>query len=158
MVLRRVAVVLSAVLTAVVAGGCASSPDPSGPFPDGRALVDSAAEALAGVDSVRFDFHVRGAMPGLPVRRVEGVATRDGGPYGFARGEADVQRATDRAQYDFVLDGEVLRLGEPGSEIAPGGPGDEPSGNDATGANDRTGDGDGTGHDGTGHDGGPDRA
>ncbi|WP_028662360.1 LppX_LprAFG lipoprotein [Saccharomonospora iraqiensis] len=116
MPIRRLAVVLVAALTVV--GGCAASPDTTGPLPDGRELVDTATRALADVRGVRFEFHVSGALPGLPVRTVEGVATRDGGPHGSARGEADVQRGTERHRYDFVLDGAELRLTDPDDSTA----------------------------------------
>ncbi|PXY37449.1 LppX_LprAFG lipoprotein [Prauserella flavalba] len=106
MVSRRI---LLAVLALGLLTGC-TSPDTSGPLPDGATLVDDSAKALRDLESVRFDFRVSGAIPGLSIRAVDGVAQRSDGRYGYARGDADVQRHTDRAQYEYLLAGDRLRL------------------------------------------------
>lgn len=108
MQLRRTA--LSLVLALAALGGCTTSPDTSGPLPRADHLLDASAEAMAGLRSVNFTFNVSGAVPGLSVREVEGVARREPEPYGYARGAADVQQGTNRRQYRFVVTGETLTL------------------------------------------------
>lgn len=114
MPVRRI--VLAVVLTLGMLSGCSASPDISEPLPTGQSLIDTAAGGLQDLESVNFTFHVNGAVPGLPVRKVEGVAHRQGGQYGYARGVADVQRITDRTQYEFLLSGDTLRLTDDGAQ------------------------------------------
>ncbi|WP_158885571.1 LppX_LprAFG lipoprotein [Amycolatopsis anabasis] len=90
--------------------GCTSSPDTSGPLPDGKGLVTAAAAAVDGLRSARFRFGVSGNIPGLEVREIEGRASRDGGPHGVAKGRADVQESTERFDVDYVLAGDTLYL------------------------------------------------
>ncbi|SFQ74052.1 lipoprotein LprG [Amycolatopsis arida] len=105
---RRIAVGI--VLVLGLLGGCTSSPDTTGPLPDAGELVRASAESLTQLRSVSFTFKVNGSVPGLDVREVSGTATRDGGRYGRAAGEADIQRRLDRAEVEFLLDGERLWL------------------------------------------------
>ncbi|PXY32543.1 LppX_LprAFG lipoprotein [Prauserella muralis] len=111
MVFRRTALLLVVILGLL--GGCASSPDATGPMPEGKALLDASAATLRDLHTVRFEAKANGALPGLSIRTVSGVASRDGGRYGYARGEADVQEHTDRVQYDFLLSGDRVRLTDP---------------------------------------------
>ncbi|MEU3275347.1 LppX_LprAFG lipoprotein [Saccharomonospora sp. NPDC006951] len=108
MVSRRIALLV--VLVIGMLGGCTPSPDTSGPLPEGRGLVDESATALRDLRSVHFQVSLSGTVPGLSIREVDGVATRQGGEYGFASGDADVQEHTDRVQYRFLLSGDRLRL------------------------------------------------
>ncbi|NIJ13874.1 lipoprotein LprG [Saccharomonospora amisosensis] len=107
---RRFALSLSLLLTIAVLGGCTASPDTTGPLPRARPLLDASADALAQLRSVNFAFSVSGAVPGLSVREIDGVARRDPQPHGYAHGAADVQRGTKRAQYEFVVADGTLTL------------------------------------------------
>ncbi|MER7117347.1 LppX_LprAFG lipoprotein [Saccharomonospora azurea] len=108
MLLRRfaqslvVALVVSAPLSA-----CAGNPDNTGPLPEAAGLVAAAADDLRELTDVAFELRVSGAIPGLPVREIEGVADRRDDS---ARGEVDVQLPDERVQYSFVLDDDVVRL------------------------------------------------
>lgn len=118
---RRTA--LSLVLALATLGGCTASPDTSGPLPQARPLLDASAAAMADLRSVNFTFKVSGAVPGLSVREVEGIARREPEPHGYARGSADVQQGTNRTQYEFVVAGGTLTLtdadGDTVSEAVP---------------------------------------
>lgn len=105
---RRIALVT--VLALGLTGACTPAPDTTGPLPDGRQLVTEAAESVAQLRSVRFTFGASGTVPGLDVREVTGRAVVNGSRYGWARGEADLQRLTEREQVDFLLEGETVRL------------------------------------------------
>ncbi|NIH85293.1 LppX_LprAFG lipoprotein [Amycolatopsis granulosa] len=98
------------VLALVLALSTACSTAPQEPLPDGRALVDAAGVSLDGVRSVRFDFSVSSTVPGLDIREVKGLASKDGGPHGTAIGQADVQASVERFELDYVLAGETLFL------------------------------------------------
>lgn len=105
---RRVG--LAVVLALGTLSGCSSSPNESEPLPPGEPLVNTTADRLRELESVNFSLEVDGAIPGLPVREVEGVAQRGNGPYGYAQGTADVQDNTDRVQYEFLLSEDTLHL------------------------------------------------
>jgi lipoprotein LprG len=105
---RRTALVVLLVLGLLT--GCATSPDTSGPLPDGSGLVRASAVAVQTLRSVTFTFGSSGALPGLDIRGVDGQATLDGGPEGFARGHADVQETTNRFKYDYQLSGGTVYL------------------------------------------------
>ncbi|EHR49339.1 Protein of unknown function (DUF1396) [Saccharomonospora marina XMU15] len=107
---RRFALSISLLLAIALLGGCAASPDTTGPLPRARSLLDASADALGQLHSVNFAFNVSGAVPGLSVREVEGVARRDPPPHGYARGTADVQHGIKRAQYEFVVADGALTL------------------------------------------------
>ncbi|MBN6034289.1 LppX_LprAFG lipoprotein [Amycolatopsis sp. 195334CR] len=91
-------------------GGCAASPDASGPLPDGTGLVREAAAALGELETVHFKFGISGILDGLEVLDVEGDASRAGGPHGSATGRAAVPEANDRVDYRFQLSGDALTL------------------------------------------------
>jgi lipoprotein LprG len=105
---RRTAGVFLLILA--LACGCAASPDTRGPLPDGSALVAAAATTFEGLRSIQFDFSVSGTIPGLDVREVRGQASREGGPYGTAMGQADMQESTNRFEMSFQISGGRLRL------------------------------------------------
>lgn len=115
MLCRRIALVTGLALGLI--GGCTSSPDTTGPMPDGRQLVTESAETLRQLRSVHFSFGVSGIVPGLNVSEATGHAVLDGSRYGWARGTADVQRATERTQVEFLLRGESLRLTDEQGEV-----------------------------------------
>ncbi|MBB3661770.1 lipoprotein LprG [Prauserella sediminis] len=94
---RRILVVTAAVLTLVA--GCTSSPEAPESEPPGASLVRDASAALRDVTSVRFDLRTQGALPGFPIRSIEGVATRSG----WSTGEVDMQLPTERVQYEYEL-------------------------------------------------------
>ncbi|GHF89032.1 lipoprotein LprG [Amycolatopsis bartoniae] len=106
--LRRTASVL--VLILALACGCAASPDTRGPLPAAPELVTAAAGSLGGVTSVQFDFSVSGIVPGLDVREVKGWASRAGGQYGSAVGQADMQESTNRFELSYEITGDELVL------------------------------------------------
>ncbi|AXB44869.1 LppX_LprAFG lipoprotein [Amycolatopsis albispora] len=91
-------------------GGCAASPDASGPLPDAAGLVREAAAAVGRLDAVHFKFGISGMLEGLDVLDVEGDARRDGGPHGSATGRAAVQEENDRVDYRFQLAGDAFTL------------------------------------------------
>lgn len=107
MVLRPIVLVL--LLAIGTLAGCESGDDGKS-LPDPRPLLDSAAGALADLESVRFQFKTTGVVPGLAVREVTGVARPGDGRYGSAEGDADVQLPTERIQYEFALDGREAAL------------------------------------------------
>ncbi|HVV10821.1 LppX_LprAFG lipoprotein [Amycolatopsis sp.] len=108
MLRRRTAGVL--VLLLALACGCSASPDTRGPLPDGTTMVHDAATSLEQLHSIQFDFSVSGTIPGLDVREVKGQASRDGGRYGTAVGQADMQESTNRFELQYEIDGDTLRL------------------------------------------------
>jgi lipoprotein LprG len=97
-------------LILALACGCAATPDTRGPLPEGSALVAAAAATFDGLRSIQFDFSVSGTIPGLDVREVKGQASREGGPYGTAVGQADMQESTNRFELSFQITGETLRV------------------------------------------------
>ncbi|HVW43827.1 MAG TPA: LppX_LprAFG lipoprotein [Amycolatopsis sp.] len=110
-------------LTLAFVCGCSASPDTRGPLPDAGSLVTSAAAGFDRVRAFQFDFSVSGTIPGLDVREVKGQASRDGGPYGSAGGQADMQQTTNRFEVSFAIVGDKLRLtrqkGAPTEEPVP---------------------------------------
>ncbi|GAA1208260.1 LppX_LprAFG lipoprotein [Prauserella alba] len=94
---RRILVVTASLLTFVA--GCTSSPEAPDTEPPGASLVRDASAALRDVTSVHFDLSTQGALPGFPIRSIEGVATRSG----WAMGEVDMQLPTERVQYEYEL-------------------------------------------------------
>lgn len=108
MLRRRTAGVLA--LTLALASGCAASPDTRGPLPEAQGLVTVAAASFDQVRSIQFDLGVSGTVPGFDVREVKGQASRDGGPYGTATGQADMQESTNRFELGFQIVGDRLRL------------------------------------------------
>ncbi|GAA1245634.1 LppX_LprAFG lipoprotein [Prauserella halophila] len=124
---RRILVV-TASLVALVAG-CTSSPEAPESEPPGASLVRDASIALRDVTSVRFDLHTQGALPGFPIRSLDGVATRSG----WAAGEVDLQLPAERVQYEYELghrDGGSSSGGSPTSAV--------PDGSSAEAAHDNT--------------------
>lgn len=87
---------VSASLLALVAG-CSSPPEAPETEPAGASLVRDAAKALGDVTSVRFDLRTQGALPGFPIRSIDGVATRAG----WSTGEVDMQLPGERVQYEY---------------------------------------------------------
>ena len=106
--LRRTAGVL--LLLLALACGCSASPDTRGPLPDASTLVSAAAATFDQIRAFQFDFSVSGNIPGLDIREVKGQASRDGGPYGSATGQADMQESTNRFELSFAIAGDKLRL------------------------------------------------
>ncbi|HJQ46176.1 MAG TPA: LppX_LprAFG lipoprotein [Amycolatopsis sp.] len=90
--------------------GCSASPDTRGPLPDASSLVTAAAAQVDQVRAFRFDVSVSGMIPGLDIREVKGQAARDGGPYGSATGQADMQESLNRFELTFAITGDKLRL------------------------------------------------
>jgi lipoprotein LprG len=107
--LRRVTAGVLLLILAL-ASGCASTPDTRGPLPDASELLSAAATSFAALRSVRFDVTVSGTIPGLDIREVKGQASRDGGLYGTASGQADMQESTNRFGLTFLLSGDRLSL------------------------------------------------
>ncbi|NKQ57403.1 LppX_LprAFG lipoprotein [Amycolatopsis sp. K13G38] len=108
MLRRRTAGVLVMVLA--LASGCSASPDTRGPLPDASSLVTAAAATFGQLRSFAFDFTVSGSVPGLNVREVKGVASKDGGPYGSASGQADMQESQNRFEVTYSINGDKLVL------------------------------------------------
>ena len=107
---RLVQILLAVLVTSAPLAGCSGNPDNTGPLPKGQQLVDAAAENLRELTNVAFELEISGAVPGLPVREIEGVASRSEGPNGSASGEADMQLETERVRYEFTLSDDVLLL------------------------------------------------
>jgi lipoprotein LprG len=82
-------------------GGCDTAQDTSG-LPDGAQLVSAAAASFDELHTVRFDFDISGAIPGLDVRGGVGQVSRDGS----ASGKADVEGH----QTTFTINGSLLYL------------------------------------------------
>lgn len=108
MLRRRTAGVFLSLLA--LACGCSASPDTRGPLPDASTLVTAAAVAFDQVRAFRFDFSVSGSIPGLDIREVKGQASRDGGPFGSATGQADMQESVNRFELTFAIVGDKLQL------------------------------------------------
>ncbi|WAL64773.1 LppX_LprAFG lipoprotein [Amycolatopsis cynarae] len=108
MLRRRAASFLA--LTLALVSGCTASPDTRGPLPDATGLVTTAAASFEQVRTLQFDFSVSGTIPGLDIREVKGQASREGGPYGSASGQADMQESTNRFEMGFQIVGDRLRL------------------------------------------------
>lgn len=115
---RRILVVTTSLLALVA--GCSSSPEAPEAEPSGASLVRDASAALRDVTSVRFDLRTQGALPGFPVRSIDGVATREG----RAIGEVDMQLPTGRMQYEYEL-GERDGPSSPGGAPTSGAPDDD---------------------------------
>ncbi|EID53504.1 LppX_LprAFG lipoprotein [Saccharomonospora xinjiangensis] len=110
---RRLALnLVAALVVSASLPACTANPDNSGPLPGAEGLVNAAEGALEELASVAFEFRLTGAVPGLQVREVEGVADRGRGPNGSATGEADAQLLTERVRYSFVVEGNTLSLTE----------------------------------------------
>lgn len=108
MLSRRTAGVLALVLA--LACGCSASPDTRGPLPAASDLVNAAAAGFDQLRTFQFDLSVSGSIPGLDFREVKGQASRDGGTYGTATGQADMQESTNRFELSFAIVGDKLRL------------------------------------------------
>ncbi|HVW40648.1 MAG TPA: LppX_LprAFG lipoprotein [Amycolatopsis sp.] len=108
MLRRRTAGVLLLLVALMCA--CSASPDTRGPLPDAGVLVTAAAATFDQIRAFHFDFSVSGTIPGLDIREVKGQAGRDGGPYGSATGQADMQESTNRFELTFAIAGDTLRL------------------------------------------------
>ena len=98
------------VLVLALTCGCTASPDTRGPLPDATSLVTAAAAGFDQVREFQFDVNVSGTIPGLAIREVKGQASRTGGPYGSAGGQADMQETTKRFELTFAIVGDRLRL------------------------------------------------
>ncbi|TVT58815.1 LppX_LprAFG lipoprotein [Amycolatopsis rhizosphaerae] len=108
MLRRRTASFLVLILALV--SGCTASPDTRGPLPDATGLVTAAAGSFEQVRTLQFDFSVSSTIPGLDIREVKGQASREGGPYGSASGQADMQESTNRFEMNFQIVGDRLHL------------------------------------------------
>lgn len=112
--------VLALLLTIGLTSGCAGSLDSGGPLPPAPDLVSAAADSLTSLRSVRFVLGVNGVAPGLPVRKIDGDVSLDGGRYGRAMGNADLQNDIERVKVKYRLDGDDVTLSRPdGDRVIP---------------------------------------
>lgn len=108
--------VFALLLTIGLTGGCAESLDSGEPLPSAPNLVSAAADSLISLRSVRFVLEVNGVAPGLPVRAISGDVSLDGGRYGSAMGNADLQNDIERVKVTYRLDGDEVILTRPDGE------------------------------------------
>lgn len=98
MVFRRL---LVAVLALLAVAGCSSSPDTSGPLPDGATLLKQSSDASKAITSAHFLLVINGTIPGIPIQGAEGDLTKDG----TAQGKAKLQEFGHLLDVQFVLVG-----------------------------------------------------
>lgn len=92
---------LAAVLALFALAGCTSSPDTSGPLPDGAALLKQSSDATKTFTSAHFQLVINGTIPGIPIQGAEGDLTKDGN----AKGKAKLQEFGQLLEVDFTLVG-----------------------------------------------------
>lgn len=109
MVPHRILTVLLFV-AALITAGCTSDEQQ---LPDAAALLRDSAEATSTITSTHFTLAVKGEVPGLAVRNVDGDLTREGGAAGAAKGTATLNLAGQLIEGDFVLIDETLYLKGP---------------------------------------------
>jgi lipoprotein LprG len=80
----------------------------SEPLPDGAALLRESAEASKAVKSAHFALAVNGKIDAIPVQRIDGDLTKEGGPGGAAKGIAKVEFGGFLVEGEFVLVDRVL--------------------------------------------------
>ncbi|GAB3475195.1 LppX_LprAFG lipoprotein [Amycolatopsis cihanbeyliensis] len=109
---RRILAGALALGLAVVAG-CSSDEPADEQLPDGPLLIEAAATAMGSVNSAHFGIEVRGDIPGLSVRGLEGDLTKEGGPSGGAKGTGTLDQGGQLVEVEFVLAGDTLYLKGP---------------------------------------------
>jgi lipoprotein LprG len=102
MLKRRVLLGALGVFAAAVTG-CSSSSDSGTPLPDGPGLLRDAAEATKPLRSAHFELAVTGAVPGIPVKEVNGDLTKEPAPAGSAKGNAKLDQFGQTFEVEFVL-------------------------------------------------------
>lgn len=93
---RRLPGLLALVLLALSITGCGSDADE---LPEAKPLLQEAARAMTGIETVRFKLDIDGTISGLMIKQAEGVMTRDG----EVSARADVAQAGQVVQYEYVL-------------------------------------------------------
>jgi lipoprotein LprG len=93
---RRLPGLLALVLVAVSVTGCGSDAEE---LPEAKPLLQQAARAMTGIETVRFKLDVDGTISGLTVKQAEGIMTRGG----EVSATADVAQAGELVQYEYVL-------------------------------------------------------
>jgi lipoprotein LprG len=102
---------LVAVLALFALAGCTSSPDTSGPLPDGAALLKQSSDASKAITSAHFQLVINGTIPGIPIQGAQGDLTKQG----TAQGSAKLQEFGQLLEVQFVLvDGDFYVKGVTG--------------------------------------------
>lgn len=90
---------LLAVLALFALAACTSSPDTSGPLPDGAGLLKQSSDASKAITSAHFQLVINGTIPGIPIQGAQGDLTKDGS----AQGSAKLQEFGQLLEVQFVL-------------------------------------------------------
>jgi len=85
------------------AAACSSSPDISGPLPDGRTLIQDAVEASKLIKSAHFSLSVYGNVAGLGTQNAYGELARADNSPGAGIGYAEVIQSDQRVMAEFTL-------------------------------------------------------
>ncbi len=104
---RLWAVLASASLATALIAGCSSGTKQSGaPLPDATTLVKQSADATKNVKSAHLELSVKGKIPGLPIKTLNGDVTTT--PATAASGNALITLGGSDIQVEFVVvDGEL---------------------------------------------------
>jgi len=92
-------------VAAVLAAGCSGDRDrDDAPLPDADTLLTSAADEMAGVQTVRLRISADTEVADLPVREADAVVTRAGD----AEGSAQVEQLGQVLELNFVMAGDTF--------------------------------------------------
>lgn len=91
-------------VVAVLAAGCTGERGDEEAPPDAEALLASAADEMAQVDTVRLHIGADTALADLPVREADAVVTRAGD----AQGSAQIEQFGQVLELEFVLAGDTF--------------------------------------------------
>jgi lipoprotein LprG len=111
-VTRRLSTLFALVLVAFTFGGCGPGQKE---LPEGRPLLQKAAKAMAGIETMRFKLDVDGTISGLMIKQAEGAVTRDGN----VSARADVAQGGQLVEYEYVLAGGTAYLKGPTGGFRP---------------------------------------
>src|SRR5262245_5921745 len=98
---------LVAVLAMVLAGvaGCSHKKD-SSDLPDGGQLAKDSAAAMRAVTNARMTIEADTIIADVPLKRAEGVVTKDGD----AQGSVQLEQTGTLVEFDFVVLGQTIHL------------------------------------------------
>ena len=98
--------VTSLAVAAALAAGCTGERDngDDAPLPDADTLLTSAADEMAGVETVRLRISADTEVADLPVREADAVVTRSGD----AEGSAQIEQLGQVLELNFVMAGDTF--------------------------------------------------